>query len=282
MDQLIDWLLKGPPWIQYRVQLDLLGEPENSSQFREAREAMLEHPQVQGLLAELAGWPGPPIGHHRNAGLLLHKLTFIADIGLRVDDPGIESIVQRILKHQSPDGPFYVSACAGKGQYFTWMLCDAPLILYALVKFGFGYDSRIQTAIDYLVSLVRDNGWPCAIEKKKGGVPVRNGDSCPYATLVMLRLLSHIENPHYEDACRIGTDKILNLWVKSCDLHPHEFYMGTDFRKLKAPLVWYDILHVVEVLTRYRWTCQDARLIEMIEIMKSKADDKGRFTPESV
>jgi hypothetical protein len=243
---------------------------------------MLEHPQVQGLLAELAGWPGTPIGHHRNAGLLLHKLTFIADIGLRVDDLGIENIVQKILKHQSPNGLFYVTARAGKGQYFTWMLCDAPLVLYALVKFGLGDDSRVQTAIDYLVSLMRDNGWPCAIEKKKGGNPVRNGDPCPYANLTMLKLLSHVGNSRYEDACHVGTETILNLWAKSRELHPHEFYMGIDFRKLKAPLVWYDILHVVEVLTQYQWACQDARLIEMTEVMNSKADDKGRFTPESV
>jgi hypothetical protein len=30
-----------------------------------------------------------------------------------------------------------------------------------------------------------------------------------------------------------------------------EFYMGTDFCKHKVPLVWYDILHVVDVLTQF-------------------------------
>ena len=28
------------------------------------------------------------------------------------------------------------------------------------------------------------------------------------------------------------------------------FYMGTDFSKLKVPLVWYDLLHVLEVITQ--------------------------------
>ena len=30
------------------------------------------------------------------------------------------------------------------------------------------------------------------------------------------------------------------------------FGMGTDFRKLKAPLVWLDILHVLDVLSRFK------------------------------
>jgi len=243
---------------------------------------MLEHPQVQGLLAELAGWPGAPIGHHRDAGLLLHKLTFIADIGLRIDDPGIDGIVQKVLEHQSPEGPFYVTVRAGKGHYFTWMLCDAPLILYALIKFGLGHDGRVQTAIDYLASLVRDNGWPCAIERKGGKDPIRNGEPCPYANLAMLKLLSCVGGSRYEEACRVGSETILDLWAKSRDLHPHQFYMGTDFRKLKAPLVWYDILHVVEVLTQYQWLCPDPRLTEMYEVVKNKAAEDGRFTPESV
>jgi hypothetical protein len=58
--------------------------------------------------------------------------------------------------------------------------------------------------------------------------------------------------------------------------------MGTDFRKLKAPFVWYDILHVLEVLSQFTWLRKDARLLQMLAILKSKMDEEGRFTPESV
>ena len=58
--------------------------------------------------------------------------------------------------------------------------------------------------------------------------------------------------------------------------------MGTDFAKLKAPLIWYDILHVTEVLTQFEWLRKDKRLGEMVAIVKAKADDQGRFTPESI
>jgi len=57
--------------------------------------------------------------------------------------------------------------------------------------------------------------------------------------------------------------------------------MGTDFRKLKAPFVWYDILHVLDVLTQFSWLRNDSRLKEMSDIVKPKANNEGKYTPES-
>ena len=64
-------------------------------------------------------------------------------------------------------------------------------------------------------------------------------------------------------------------------VHPYMFYMGTDFRKIKAPLVWYDILHVLDVLSQFEWLRDDPRLQQMIEVVASKSDSEGRYTPES-
>jgi hypothetical protein len=75
---------------------------------------------------------------------------------------------------------------------------------------------------------------------------------------------------------------MLTLWENSQEQHPYIFYMGTDFRKLKVPLVWYDLVHVLDVLSQFSWLKGDPRLREMAAILKSKADDEGRFTPESV
>ncbi len=58
--------------------------------------------------------------------------------------------------------------------------------------------------------------------------------------------------------------------------------MGTDFRKLKAPLVWYDLLHILDVLSRFPWLKKDPRLLEMVDLLKSKADRQGCFTVESM
>jgi hypothetical protein len=102
----IDWLLEGGSWIEYRTRRDLLGQSEQEPQVRTARQSMLANAQVQHLLAALSGWPGTVISSHKSAGQPFHKLTFIADLGLAAEDPGMEVIVARILERQSTEGPF--------------------------------------------------------------------------------------------------------------------------------------------------------------------------------
>ncbi len=60
------------------------------------------------------------------------------------------------------------------------------------------------------------------------------------------------------------------------------FFMGTDFRKLKAPMFWYDILHVLDILSQFGWARKDKRFKEMLSVVKAKADSEGRFVPESI
>ena len=105
----IDWLLEGDPWIEYRTRRDLLGQSEKDPQVMSARESMLTEAKVRGLVSELADWPGSVLSNHKSAGHPIHKLTFLADMGLVSDDPGMGVIIARILKHQSAEGPFQVT-----------------------------------------------------------------------------------------------------------------------------------------------------------------------------
>jgi hypothetical protein len=75
---------------------------------------------------------------------------------------------------------------------------------------------------------------------------------------------------------------LLTLWHESLERHPYIFYMGDDFRKLKVPLIWYDLVHGLDVLSQFAWLKTDARLLEMAALLKSKADPQGRFTLESI
>ena len=59
------------------------------------------------------------------------------------------------------------------------------------------------------------------------------------------------------------------------------FGIGTDFRKLKYPFVWYDILHVVDTLSRYPFVREDSRFREMVETITSQADEEERYTASS-
>ena len=57
--------------------------------------------------------------------------------------------------------------------------------------------------------------------------------------------------------------------------------MGTDC-KLKAPLVWYDLLHVVDVLSQLPWLWRMPGCGICCPVLSGRADGQGRFTPQSV
>ena len=98
----------------------------------------------------------------------------------------------------------------------------------------------------------------------------------------MLKALSEMKEFQNSPACHTGAEALLGLWAESAAQHPYMFYMGTDFRKIKVPFVWYDLMHVLNVLTRFPWLGKDPRLLDMLRILKSKADAQGRFTLESI
>lgn len=286
----LEWLVEGPAWIEFRTRCDLLGQPAEDPQVQSARRSMLVDDQVRYIVAELAGWEGEVISSHKSAGQPFHKLTFLADLGLSASDPGISPIVSRLFEHVSSEGPFQVRMnipqhFGGTGQdQWAWALCDAPLWVYSLLKLGLEDQPPVQRAIEHLVSLVRENGWPCAVSKELGKFrgPGRKDDPCPYANLAMLKMLAQTTAYADSPACKTGAETLLSLWENSLAEHPYMFYMGTDFRKLKVPFIWYDLLHVLEVLSQFTWLRKDARLLQMLAILKSKMDEQGRFTPESV
>ncbi len=286
----IPWLLEaGEPWVRYHTLLDLLDRAEDDPQVTAARAAMVDHPRVKQAIQEALTWPGYPLTRHNDAKHPLHKLALLADWGLRAGDPGIDSIIAAAMAHQSPEGAFesmtaVPKAFGGTGEAaWTWMLCDAPTLLYALLSFGGEDQPAMRRAIDHLAGLARDNGWPCAASPKLGKFrgPGRKSDPCPYANLIALKALGLELQWQDSPAARAGVEMLLRHWEHQTETRPYLFGAGDDFRKLKYPCVWYDILHVADVLSRFSIARQDPRLQAMVRIILDKADDQGRFTPES-
>jgi hypothetical protein len=288
--QTIEWLLEGDAWIQYRTRVDLLGLAESDPQVRAARKAMMADAKIQSLLVELNDWPGAVLNSHKSASQPFHKLAFIADLGLNASDVPVKKIAKKVMEHQSEQGPFQLTTnvpthFGGSGKdTWAWALCDAPILVSALVKMGLGEDKRVQVAIQYLDGLVRDNGFPCVVSPELGKFrgPGRKEDPCPFATLAMLKVISRVPELYDGKSAKIGVETLLTLWDESKERHPYMFFMGTDFRKLKAPMLWYDILHVLDILSQFKWARKDKRFKDMLGVVEAKADGDGRFIPESI
>ena len=274
-------------WLKYAIRLNLGQEPKDD--LVEIRNAALADRRIKRYLSDISHFHETLVTNHKNPDLPIQKLLFLLDLGFDTEIPEIKVAIDEILQHREEHGVYQSMTNVPKHyggtaeDVFSWCLCDAPLLLLALLKAGMDYHECIKSGVDYLVSLCRDNGFPCAVSPELGKFrgPGKKDDCCPYATLIMTDLLSYI--PEYKDS-QVATSSVkalLNLWENSLNQHPYMFFMGTDFRKLKAPSCWYDIVSVAGVLSKYEFVRDDRRFLEMINQIKAKQDKDGLFTPES-
>ena len=281
-----EWLLQGEPWVKYNTLKELLGKSENAPEVRDARKAMIAHPLVKALQDEVSEWPWYPLKRHNDANHPLHKLAILSDFGISSDDPGINHSIEKIVVDQSLEGAFQIDMLiptrfggSGKPEKL-WMACDAPVTLNSLLKMGLHNHEGVQNAIQHLASLVCEKGVLCTGANPKFRGPGRKDDPCPYATLLTTKALTHI--PEFKSEALKGAEMLLSHWEHQKERKLYLFGIGTDFKKLKYPFVWYDILHVADVLSRIDAVRNDERLRELIDTIISKQDVNGRFTPESV
>ena len=274
-------------WLKYAIRLHLCHEPKDT--LVDIRNAALADSHLRGYLSDVKNFHGTLVSNHKNPDLPIHKLLFLLDLGFDREVPEIQAAVDEILNHRDGHG-IYQSMTnvpkhfGGSGEDgFSWCLCDAPLLLLALLKAGMDYTEFIKPGIDHLISLSRENGFPCSVSPELGKFrgPGRKDDCCPYATLIMADLLSYIPEYHDSPVAVSSIEALLDLWENSLQQHPYLFYMGTDFRKLKAPSLWYDIVSVAGVLSKYEFVREDPRFLAMIEHIRGKQDQDGFFTPES-
>ncbi len=289
-DKDISWLLESTePWTRYRSRVELLDQAESDPQVQSERQAMLADQRVQALVAE-AYWPGYAIQRHNDSNHSLHKLGLLVDFGFHKGDAAIDGLMESILAHQSAQGAFQSpvsipTAFGGSGiEEWTWLNCDAPLLLHALLAFGVEQDERIDKALSHLVELVEENGWRCTAAPEVGKFrgPGRRADPCPIANLYGLKALAQAPEMLDSRAARLGAEMLLHHWEVRNEQKYYLFAMGSDFRKIKYPFVWYDILHVVDVLSRFPSVHSDTRFQELFSTLVDQADGQGRYTAGSM
>jgi hypothetical protein len=166
----------------------------------------------------------------------------------------------------------------------TWMMCDYPLTIYTSINLNNGLiTENHKMAIEKIVSQMKPNGWRCSnkgnIGKFRG--PGRKEDECPIATLNVLKLLTITNENEYKESKEVAIKTILDLWKRRTERKPYLFGMGTDFKKIKYPMIWYDILNVVNVLSYFPIAVKSKEFMEMYKIITDKVSENG-YVPESV
>jgi hypothetical protein len=285
---IINWLLETEPYVQYAVRKNILRQ--NMNETSTLNSSMLSDVRIQKFLSDIADFNATLVTNHKNPDIPIHKLLFLFEVGLDTNVPEIDMAIQQILKDKDENGiPKSMTNVpkhfGGSGEdTLAWALCDALLMLYALIKAGIDYESHIKEGVEHILGLYRENGFPCVVSKELGKFrgPGRKDDCCPYATFIILKLLSVIPEYKKSEMADSIINILLDLWERSQEQHPYMFYMGTDFRKLKAPALWYDIVSVTDCLSHFESARKDKRFLEMLDIIESKANSNYQFIPESV
>lgn len=136
-------------WLKYTIQLNLLHQSKN--ELAELRKRAIKDSKIQSCLHIITNFHGTLVSNHKNPDLPIHKLLFLLDIGLDTDVPEIKGAVDEILKNRDSNGVYQSITnipkhFGGSGEdTLSWCLCDAPLLLLALLKANVDYKQHVKT-----------------------------------------------------------------------------------------------------------------------------------------
>jgi hypothetical protein len=185
-------------------------------------------------------------------------VNLLADMGVTAgDDERVDALLDGLLARQQASGRFESVERLGRMTRPEWgsMRCETNVITDLLLRFGRGGDERVQRAVKRLVrdSSVTPQGraWQCVPDLDTRSRGIGRGDLCPQVTLEGLRALSHLpasEQPNWiEEAVRTP----LEVWRRRVKERPYAFGHGYQFKSVKWPNFWYDVLWLLETLGRF-------------------------------
>jgi hypothetical protein len=265
--KILDWLLEGPAWIRYAVELQLLDkEPDVRPVLQDAAITRI----ISRLKGNDAGLPAIKSGrvHYTDAGKAYWDLFFLADIGLTIKDISLEQEAEQVFRFQSADGSFTMPPNV-KDNY----ICMSAILISSLAKMGYRDDPRVAKYIrNSLSTQMPGGGWDCY------GESFNPDSSCPMDDLNILMLLgqyeAHIDNPGLYGAI----DHLLEHWETGDNRYG--FGVGKRFRSLQYPAVKYGILRVLDVLSLFPHAIESDIFQGMLDFVRAKASD-GKYTAEN-
>jgi hypothetical protein len=278
-----EWLLEGEPWVRYRTLTDLLHKGRSDRRVVAARTAVQKHPLITGLFGRrnADGYWGSAKDIHTwwpKKDTTFWVLGVLADFGLSKDDDRVARACEYVFGIQLEPGGF------GWDPPTRAYECHTAILTETLAKLGYTSDRRLTRAYDWLASRQRlDGGFWC----KNTGQPrgsKRREPSCAFATLLVLGALAQIRALRTSDTAKRAVEFLLGCWDKRGKVKyaGHDSQIGSGFDRLHYPFTDYRILKYLDVLSQFVSARQDRRVEEMLELVASKRDRQGRYTPEAV
>jgi hypothetical protein len=282
-EELAKWLLAGEPWVVYRTLTDLLDKDEEDKEVMAAKVAIPKHPLIKKIFKGLNedGYWGSPKDIHTwwpKKDSTFWILPMLADFGFTKTNRIIARACEYVFSTQLPSGGF------GWDPPTHAFDCHTAIIAESLAKLGFLEDSRLQRAYDWLIKRQRlDSGFWCKNTGQIDG-PREKEPSCAMASMFVLGALA--QNPELRNGAtaRKGVDFLFECWKNRGKVRyaGHDSQVGRDWEKLKYPFTDYKILKFLDILSQFEYAKQRLRKSEMVNVLLSKQNEMGKFTPESI
>jgi hypothetical protein len=267
--KVLDWLLEGPAWLKYAVELQLLDiKPDVFP--------VLKDSAIKGLIRRIqdsnVGIPALKSGrvHYTETGKAYWDLFLLADIGLTFKDLGLDSLAEDIFRFQQPDGSFVIPPNV-QDNY----LCMSAILVSSLARMGYRDDPRVEKFIRLALNSQSNNGgWYCYYYGYEPDV-----DSCPMDNLNLLMLLGQYEKYRENPKLNGAIDSLLSHWETRDNLHG--FGVGRRYKSLQYPAVKYGILRVLDVLSLFPYAVDSRSFRSMLDFVRQKAV-AGKYTAEII
>jgi len=268
--EIIKWLLEGPDWLKYAVQLQLLD-------LKPDIQLVLQDDSINKIVKRLkdnqVGIPalGTWTVSCEQTGNAYWDLFFLADIGLTANDLNLKQEIEQFFSLQSPDGHFITEA-AMQPNYF----CVSAILLSSVAKTGYRDDPRLTKYLQVILDSQRpDGGWHCFRSHV-------DGYSCPMDNLNILMLLGQYEEYRTDPRFNGGIDSLLNHWERRGEKpHIDGFGVGQRFRSLQYPATMYGILRVLDAISLFPHALSTNSFKSMLDFVHQKSSD-GKYFAESI
>ena len=289
----IEWLLEEDnPSVRYLALRDLVNLNENNSELRDAKTKIMMEGLVPRILSKQKGgkyWVNPENFYvYTKYKGTVWTFIILAELNADKNDYRIKQTSEYILNnsqdHQSGGFSVYGNEREG-GLHEQVIPCLTGNMIWALIRFGFLEDPRIQHGIDWILQYQRlddgietaPKGWPYERHKNCWGK-----HTCHMGVVKNLKALSEI--PTHKRSSRINSfiqkavEYILKhrIYKKS---HEKSVIAKQEWTQFGFPLIWkIDALEVLKILTNLGY--KDDRMQDAVELVLSKQNEQGRWILE--
>ncbi len=288
-----DWLLEEDnPSVCYFALKDIIGLPEDDERIRDIKLAIMQ----KGLVPEILALQQTPeyqktfVQFYTNKYEgLVWSLIVLAELGASLNDQIREQCEYLLNNSQErEDGGFsmHLAAKTGGGRKTEVIPCLTGNMVWALTRFGYLNDPRLQKGIDWLVRFMRFNDGE---EDDPQAPPYDRCETCwgkhtcHMAVVKALKAMSAIpevaRSPECKELIRKASEFMLIHHIHR-QSHNLKKTSKPGWLKFGFPMMYQtDILEILDILTSLG--IQDPRMDEAIQVVIAKQDDTGRWRTEN-